>query len=160
VRVPQSRLVRLTSFRARTSSTEKHNNLGDSALLHDLDGKEDQGIPKGEETKAVVPLGVRTKFSQPLQGFGTAQDQSPDRRRVIFALSYAKRTLLVSDLSLSKDLIPSERWRLELRADAFNVFNHVNLALPESTVDIGGAGQITDIQVPMRQMQFGLHLQF
>ncbi|MGI9070606.1 MAG: hypothetical protein ACR2JB_04580 [Bryobacteraceae bacterium] len=76
------------------------------------------------------------------------------------ALFYAKRTLLVSDLSLSKDLIPSERWSLEFRADAFNVFNHVNLGLPNSTVDVGGAGQITYAQVPMGQMQFGMHLQF
>ncbi len=35
-----------------------------------------------------------------------------------------------SDLSLSKNLLLSERYRLELRADAFNVFNHVNLANP------------------------------
>ncbi|MGI8959042.1 MAG: TonB-dependent receptor domain-containing protein [Bryobacteraceae bacterium] len=68
--------------------------------------------------------------------------------------------LAVTDLSLSKDLIPSERWRLELRADAFNAFNHVNFGLPNSTIDEGGAGQITYTQVPMRQMQFGLHLQF
>lgn len=47
-----------------------------------------------------------------------------------------------------------------LRADAFNVFNHVNLAQPNSTVDVSGAGQITAITVPMRQMQFGLHFQF
>lgn len=68
--------------------------------------------------------------------------------------------LAVSNLSLSKNLIPSERWSLELRADAFNVFNHVNLGLPNSTIDESNAGQITNVQVPMRQMQFGLHLQF
>lgn len=68
--------------------------------------------------------------------------------------------LYLSDFSLSKNLIPSERWRLELRADAFNVFNHVNLGLPNSTIDVSGAGQITSVQVPMRQMQFGLHLHF
>jgi hypothetical protein len=49
---------------------------------------------------------------------------------------------------------------LELRADAFNVFNHVNLGLPNALIDVPGAGQITTIQAPMRQMQFGLHLQF
>jgi len=69
--------------------------------------------------------------------------------------------LAVSNLSLSKDLIPGERWALELRADAFNVFNHVNLGLPNPTIDeLSSAGQITYVQVPMRQMQFGLHLQF
>jgi hypothetical protein len=65
-----------------------------------------------------------------------------------------------SDLSLSKNLLLSERFKLELRADAFNVFNHVNLANPSSQIDSSGAGQITAIQLPMRQMQFGLHFQF
>ncbi len=65
-----------------------------------------------------------------------------------------------SDMSLAKNLIPSERWQLELRADAFNVFNHVNLANPFSQIDSSGAGQITALQLPMRQMQFGLHFQF
>jgi hypothetical protein len=93
-----------------------------------------------------------TAFSEPQQPFrnGTAGRNSLRGPR-----------LATSDLSLSKDLIPSERWRLELRADGFNVFNHVNLGLPNSTVDeLSSAGQITYVQVPMRQMQFGLHLQF
>ncbi len=64
-------------------------------------------------------------------------------------------------MSLSKNLLLGERYKLELRADAFNVFNHVNLRNPNSTIDSGGsAGQITGIQVSMRQMQFGLHFQF
>ncbi len=65
-----------------------------------------------------------------------------------------------SDMSLSKNLLLSERYRLELRADAFNIFNHVNLANPASVIDQSGAGQITSLQLPMRQMQFGLHFQF
>ncbi|MDQ2844205.1 MAG: TonB-dependent receptor [Acidobacteriota bacterium] len=65
-----------------------------------------------------------------------------------------------SDLSLAKNLLFSEKRSLELRADAFNVFNHVNLANPSSQVDVSGAGQITALQLPMRQMQFGLHFQF
>jgi len=40
-----------------------------------------------------------------------------------------------SDLSLSKNLLSSERRSLDLRADAFNVFNHTNLANPNSTID-------------------------
>jgi Carboxypeptidase regulatory-like domain/TonB dependent receptor len=69
------------------------------------------------------------------------------------------------DFSLAKNLLLSERKSLELRADAFNAFNHVNLALPGTTpgtvqIDTAGANQITAIQVPMRQMQFSLHFQF
>jgi hypothetical protein len=90
-------------------------------------------------------------FSEPQQPFrqGTAGRNS---------LRGPKQT--ESDLSLSKNLLLSERYRLELRADAFNVFNHVNLGNPSSQVDSSGAGQITYIQLPMRQMQFGLHFQF
>jgi hypothetical protein len=65
-----------------------------------------------------------------------------------------------SDFSLAKNLLMSERFKLELRADAFNVFNHVNLGNPNSTIDQFGAGQITYIQVAMRQMQFGVHFSF
>jgi hypothetical protein len=90
-----------------------------------------------------------------------SEPQQPFRNGTAGRNSLRGPRLATSDLSLSKDLIPSERWRLELRADAFNVFNHVNLGLPNSTVDeLSSAGQITYVQVPMRQMQFGLHLQF
>ncbi len=90
-------------------------------------------------------------YSEPLQPFrqGTAGRNS-----------LRGPSLWESDLSLSKNLLLSERFKLELRADAFNVFNHVNLANPSSQIDSSGAGQITSIQVPMRQMQFGLHFQF
>jgi len=88
------------------------------------------------------------------------EPQQPFRNGTAGRDSLRGPILAVSNLSLSKNLIPSERWSLELRGDAFNVFNHVNLALPNSTIDVGGAGQITAIQVPMRQMQFGLHFQF
>jgi hypothetical protein len=90
-------------------------------------------------------------FSEPQQAFrqGTAGRNSLRGPR-----------LFNSNLSLSKNLFISERRSLDLRADAFNVFNHVNYANPQSTIDESGAGQITSIQVPMRQMQFGLHFRF
>ncbi len=65
-----------------------------------------------------------------------------------------------SDVSLAKNLLLSERFKLELRADAFNVFNHANLGNPASQIDGSAPGQITYLQLPMRQMQFGLHFQF
>ena len=43
--------------------------------------------------------------------------------------------LVVSNLSISKNLLPLEGKSLEFRAEAFNVFNHVNLGIPNSTVD-------------------------
>lgn len=68
--------------------------------------------------------------------------------------------LIVSNLSISKNLLPMEGKSLEFRAEAFNVFNHVNLGNPNSTIDSDGAGQITNVQVAMRQMQFALHFRF
>jgi hypothetical protein len=90
-------------------------------------------------------------FSEPQQAYrqGTAGRNSLRGPR-----------LFTSNLSLSKNLFASERRSLDLRADAFNVFNHVNYANPNATIDESGAGQITAIQVPMRQMQFGLHFAF
>ena len=49
---------------------------------------------------------------------------------------------------------------LEFSWDNFNAFNVDNLGLPNSTVDVSGAGQITSTATDMRQMQFGLHLRF
>jgi hypothetical protein len=63
-------------------------------------------------------------------------------------------------LSFAKNLLTSESKVLEFRAEAFNVFNHVNLGLPNATVDSLGAGEITYVQVSMRQMQFALRFQF
>ena len=90
-------------------------------------------------------------FSEPQQPYrnGTARRDSLRGPR-----------LAVSNLSVSKNLLPWEGKSLEFRAEAFNVFNHVNLGLPDSTIDNLAAGQITGVQVPMRQMQFALHFRF
>ncbi len=89
-----------------------------------------------------------------------SEPQAPYRQGTAGRNSLRGPRLFNSNLSLAKNLLSSERRKLELRADAFNVFNHVNLANPNSIIDQTGAGQITSIQVPMRQMQFGLHFQF
>jgi hypothetical protein len=68
--------------------------------------------------------------------------------------------LYVSNMSISKNLLPFESKSLDFRVEAFNVFNHVNLGIPNSTIDSFGAGQITNVQVAMRQMQVALHFQF
>jgi hypothetical protein len=88
------------------------------------------------------------------------EPQQPFRNGTASRNSLRGPGLAVLDLSMAKIIVPMERKSLELRADAFNVFNHVNLGLPSPYIDYFGAGQITATQVPMRQMQFGLHLQF
>ena len=52
---------------------------------------------------------------------------------------------------------------MELRAEAFNVFNHTNLADPNSDVTSPQVGQITGIFAPvatMRTFQFALRFNF
>jgi hypothetical protein len=66
----------------------------------------------------------------------------------------------VFNLSLAKSFMITENKSLELRWENFNALNHVNLNLPNSTVDVSGAGQITSTFSPMRQMQLGLHFRF
>jgi hypothetical protein len=68
-----------------------------------------------------------------------------------------------SDLSVFKKFGLTENVRVEFRAEAFNIFNHVNLGLPNSQVDDVNAGKITGLQFPnakMRQWQFGARLVF
>jgi hypothetical protein len=66
----------------------------------------------------------------------------------------------VFNLSLSKTFVITEGKTLEFRWENFNAFNIDNLGLPNNTVDVSGAGQITSTATDMRQMQFGLHFRF
>ncbi len=67
--------------------------------------------------------------------------------------------LFTADWSLSKNFEITERLKAQFRWDVFNVFNNTNLANPSNTnVDTPTAGLITDVQAPMRNMLFGLHL--
>jgi hypothetical protein len=59
----------------------------------------------------------------------------------------------------------SEMAKIQFRAEFFNILNHTNFALPDSThttmwngsgVLNGNAGQLTLTQIPSRQIQFGL----
>ncbi len=70
--------------------------------------------------------------------------------------------LFEADFSLDKQFNLTERYHLQFRWEAYNVFNRTNLGLPNNAVDTGSAGLITDIQsgptLGMRRMQFGLRL--
>lgn len=68
--------------------------------------------------------------------------------------------LYVFNLALTKSFFIAEGKSVEFRWENFNAFNHVNLALPNTQVDVSGAGQITSTASPMRQMQLGLHFRF
>jgi len=61
------------------------------------------------------------------------------------------------DFSLFRNIQILERLRLQFRAEAFNLFNHVNLSLPTTNFTSGGFGRITSSR-DARIVQFGLKL--
>jgi hypothetical protein len=64
------------------------------------------------------------------------------------------------DLALSKETRITELIRLELRGEAFNLFNTVNFALPSGDLADSEFGQITNTVGGPRTMQLGLRLRF
>ena len=63
------------------------------------------------------------------------------------------------DLAISRDFVFKERLKLQLRADAYNVFNMVSLNLPGATVGSATFGVITSASA-MRQLQLGARFTF
>jgi hypothetical protein len=63
------------------------------------------------------------------------------------------------DLSLRKNFRLAGSSRVEVRADAFNVLNHVNLNNPNVTVTNNAFGTISGAKTP-REFQFGLRFAF
>jgi len=71
--------------------------------------------------------------------------------------------LVQVDMALAKNMNLTERFKLEFRAEALNVFNHANLNNPAATVPAAGTvsnfGSITSAQTT-RRLQLGLRLTF
>ncbi|HEX8882036.1 MAG TPA: hypothetical protein VF749_18465, partial [Candidatus Acidoferrum sp.] len=71
-----------------------------------------------------------------------------------------------SDLSVVKNTKLNERMNLQLRAEAFDVFNHPNFGNPNLNVQSSSFGRITSTRFPTgdfgsaRQLQLALKLQF
>ena len=71
-----------------------------------------------------------------------------------------------ADLSVMKSFVLARSVRATVRADIFNVFNVVNLGLPDVCVDcnLATAGKITSTaslnNTPQRQVQFAVRLEF
>jgi hypothetical protein len=83
--------------------------------------------------------------------------------------SYTGPRAFYDDASLSKNFTITERVKAQFRFDAYNLFNHPVLALPNGCVDCGSSsGQITNIEadsapgapIGMRQLQFGFKVTF
>jgi outer membrane receptor protein involved in Fe transport len=110
----------------------------------------------------VTPIGSpESAFSRPARGtFGNLP------RNALRGPNYWN-----TDASLFKKFYFTEKANLEFRIEVSNVFNHVNLGLPDATIGVPGnpnpnAGRINSLSGtsldpnPMRNFQFGLKLAF
>jgi hypothetical protein len=64
------------------------------------------------------------------------------------------------DLGLQKNIPLTRGARLEIRAEAFNVFNHINWGSPNTAIDNVNVGKITSMSGRPRQFQLGGRLTF
>ena len=67
-----------------------------------------------------------------------------------------------ADAAIFKDFDVTEKYKVQFQFQAFNVFNHANLDLPNTCVDCSNGGEITNIAYgsQMRRLQFGLKFAF
>jgi len=63
------------------------------------------------------------------------------------------------DMALSRRFTVGERWKLDLRADFFNIMNHANWSSPGTNITSSTFGEITGFGSP-RQIQMALKLYF
>jgi hypothetical protein len=75
--------------------------------------------------------------------------------------------LINMDFAVAKSFNLTEKLTFQMRAEAFNLFNHVNLGQPDSCVDCqdGNAGTISSTVssqdgTSMRRLQFAARFQF
>jgi len=76
--------------------------------------------------------------------------------------SFRGPKLFNTDFSLFKTFTFTEKLKTQFQFQAFNVFNHVNLARPNGCVDCSEVGKITGLTAgaTMRRLQFGLKVAF
>ena len=107
----------------------------------------------------------------PLEPRGTPEDTvGPWRRPAFGTFGNAARNSLrgpgffQADLSVAKNFPLKETVSFGFRADIFNLFNHVNLDLPQTCVDCQNAGTIINTAFAgtalQRQIMLSLRLQF
>jgi Carboxypeptidase regulatory-like domain len=95
-------------------------------------------------------------------------DTSAFAQNPAFTFGNAPRTfgrgpgLLITDASLLKDFKVLETTTLQFRAEALNIFNHANLANPNTLFGNGAFGQVSGLQAgnQSRIIQLALHLTF
>lgn len=61
---------------------------------------------------------------------------------------------------MNRDFIFHERFRLQFRGEAFNLFNHPNFGLPNMAIGNPMAAIIGTVMNPERQIQLAMKLYF
>src|SRR5882724_8764668 len=64
------------------------------------------------------------------------------------------------DLGIARDFRFRERFRVQIRGEAFNLFNHPNLGLPNMQIGNPLVGTISTVINPERQIQAAMKLYF
>ena len=64
------------------------------------------------------------------------------------------------DLAIIRDFHFKERFRVQFRAESFNLFNHPQFGQPNATIGSGSVGQITSTVGNPRQLQLALRVMF
>jgi hypothetical protein len=102
-----------------------------------------------------VPNPNRTLWFNPGAYAGPALYQFGDASRN----SLTAPGVFTANWSLAKNFKVKEKVNLQFRWEVYNAFNWTNLASPYAGVDVPSlAGQIFDVAQPMRNMQFGLRM--
>jgi hypothetical protein len=64
------------------------------------------------------------------------------------------------DLGISRFFRITERFNLEFRSEAFNLFNTPQLGLPNATLGVSSTGTISSVVNPQREIQLAMRLRF
>jgi hypothetical protein len=123
--------------------------------------------PVAHKVQYFTPSPYALQSSGPQSSFGAFSRPAIGTFGNVGRDSYFGPSLLNTDLSLAKSFAIREGLSFQLRAEAFNVFNHPNLGQPDSCVDCqdGNAGTISSIVATqdgtsMRRLQFAARFQF
>ena len=108
--------------------------------------------------------GLNPQTGQPVPGPAIGPWQRPGAGQIGNAArdSLTGPGFFESDVGLAKVIPVSEGVALRFRADAFNVFNKVNLGQPNACVDCSGGGAISSLAFGalQRTLQFSLRIEF
>jgi hypothetical protein len=67
--------------------------------------------------------------------------------------------ILTTDATLEKSFLLAERWKFDVRAEAYNLLNHTNFNIPGFTLGAPGFGAVSTAR-PSRTVQLAARLSF